>query len=376
MSLQENISQLVEAARHPRRTVTEAMAQTGQEAAGWLPVYAPEEIIHAAGLLPVSMWGGQTRVQQADAYMQSFGCSVVRAILENAINGVYDMLSAIVLTSSCDTLKAGGQDLIKILAGKKITILSVNYAQNRHEPAGLAYMLAEFKELKKGLEGLVGHAITEADLQNSIALYEDYRAALRQFSELARERAKTIDLKTRHLVIKAGMLMDKATYTAKLKAINAHLARMPREEVKGLKVVVTGIVTEPESLLQLFMDSGLLVVADDLAQESRQFRTLVPEGGPALERLARRVQAQEGCAMLYAGGKSKSKFLLELMKKNNAQALIACMMKFCDPEGFDFPIYKKEVEEAGYKVLNFEIEQKMDSVEQLRTRIQSFVEMF
>ncbi len=376
MSLQTNLTQLVEAARNPRKTVSDTLARTKQKAVGWLPVYAPEELIHAAGMLPVGLWGGQVTVQKADSYMQSFGCSIVRAILENGINGVYDMLSGIVLTSSCDTLKSGGQDLMKILNGKNIAMLPVNYAQNRQDAAGIKYMVAELNELKKGLEALAGKAITDADLDKSIAVYEDYRAALRQFVELAKDYAKTIDLKTRHLVIKAGLFMDKLEYTAKLKEINAGLAALPKEEAKGLRVVITGIMTEPEALLDIFMASNVIFAADDLAQESRQFRTKVPAGANAIERLALRVRDQEGCAMLFAGGQSKGKFLIDLMKKNNAQALIVCAMKFCDPEGFDYPIYKKEVEEAGYKVLYFEIEQKMDSVEALRTRVQSFVEMF
>ena len=376
MSLQANLNQLVEAARNPRKTVSDAMAQTGKKAVGWLPVYAPEELIEAAGFLPVGMWGGQVTVQKADAYMQSFGCSVVRAVLENAINGAYDMLSGLVLTSSCDTLKAGGQDLMKILDGKPIDIMFINYAQNRFEQSGINYMMAELEELKKRLEALGGKKVSDDDIQKSIALYEDYRAALRQFTQLVKDHSKTVDLKTRHLVIKAGMLMDKTAYTAKLKEINTELAKLPKEAMDGLKVVITGIMTEPEALLDLFINSKVNFVADDLAQESRQFRTSVPAGGNGIERLAKRVQNQEACAMLFSGGKSKGKFLIDLMKANDAQALVSCQMKFCDPEGFDFPIYKKEVEEAGYKVLSFEIEQKMDSVEQLRTRIQSFVEMF
>jgi benzoyl-CoA reductase/2-hydroxyglutaryl-CoA dehydratase subunit BcrC/BadD/HgdB len=51
------------------------------------------------------------------------------------------------------------------------------------------------------------------------------------------------------------------------------------------------------------------------------------------------------------------------------------MLKFCDPEEFDYPIFKKELEAAKIPALYLEIEQQMDSVEPLRTRIQSFTEM-
>ena len=51
------------------------------------------------------------------------------------------------------------------------------------------------------------------------------------------------------------------------------------------------------------------------------------------------------------------------------------MFKFCDPEEFDYPVYKKELTDAGVPMLYLEVDQQMDSVEQIRTRIQSFAEM-
>ena len=51
------------------------------------------------------------------------------------------------------------------------------------------------------------------------------------------------------------------------------------------------------------------------------------------------------------------------------------MMEFCDPEEFDYPIYKKELEAAGIPMLYLEIDQQIDSFEQIRTRVQSFTEM-
>ena len=51
------------------------------------------------------------------------------------------------------------------------------------------------------------------------------------------------------------------------------------------------------------------------------------------------------------------------------------MMKFCDPEEYDYPIYKAELEEAGVPELYLEIDQQLTTFEQIRTRVQSFTEM-
>jgi benzoyl-CoA reductase/2-hydroxyglutaryl-CoA dehydratase subunit BcrC/BadD/HgdB len=91
--------------------------------------------------------------------------------------------------------------------------------------------------------------------------------------------------------------------------------------------------------------------------------------------MAGRMQDQEGCTFLFDSEKRRGQNLIELVRKTHADAVVVFMMKFCDPEEFDYPIYKTELEDAGIPILYLEVEQQMDSFEQARTRIQSFGEM-
>ncbi len=61
--IQTILSALEEAATHPGRSVRAAMAESGKKAIGCFPYYTPDEIIHAAGLLPIGLWGGADRHQ-------------------------------------------------------------------------------------------------------------------------------------------------------------------------------------------------------------------------------------------------------------------------------------------------------------------------
>lgn len=372
-TIEANITQLMDAARHPARTVARTVAVGNKKAVGFFPVYVPEEIIHAAGFVPVGMWGGQTSLQLADTYMQSFGCTIVRANLELAMKGAYKMLSAIVVTGFCDTLKCAGLDMPLIMP--ETPVLPIIYPNNRATPEGREFMLAEMRQLQKRLEKVAGRQITEDDLQNSLKVYEDYRAAAREFTALVKDYPLTINPKVRNLILKAAYFMDKPEYTARLREIITGLQKLAPEKFDGIKVVITGIMLEPESLLDVFVDNHYCFVADDLAHLSRQFRTELPADGTALERLAQRAINQRGCAMLYDGGMSKGEVLIDLVRRNKADAVVVCMFKFCDPEGFDYPVYKKELERAEIKMLYIEIEQQMESVEAQRTRIQSFAEM-
>lgn len=179
----------------------------------------------------------------------------------------------------------------------------------------------------------------------------------------------------RHLVMKAAWFMDKKLYTQQLTELMDKLEAQPKERSVGPKVVVTGLMTEPVKLLEAFTENGYTFVADDLAHESRQFRTLSRNEGTTMERIACRMLDLRGDTFFYEENKSKGPRLIQAVKELGADGVVVCMFKFCDPEEFDYPVYKKELEEAGVPMLYIEVDQQMDSIEQLRTRIQSFAEI-
>lgn len=370
--LHEILSELEDISKHPGRAVRNHIEKTGKKAVGCFPYYTPEEIIYAAGMLPVGMWGGQSEIKQADTYLQSFCCSIMRENLEQGMSGAYDMLSAVIIPTYCDTLKCVCENWK--VAVPQIKTIPMVYPQNRATNAGIAYLTEEYRRLIKELEALTGAEITEAELLKSIALYEGYRRTIRKFADISGHYPKTLNARVRHAVIKAGAFCDKKIYSTMIGELMAELKKLPSEKSEGIRVVITGILAEPDALLDLFVENGVTIVADDLAQESRQFRTSVDKGETAMEMLAYR-NAGQVCSLLYDETKSRGTLLKDLVKDNQANGVIIVMMKFCDPEEFDYPIYKKELEEEGIPMLYLEIEQKMDSVEQLRTRIQAFTEM-
>ncbi|MDR1571389.1 MAG: 2-hydroxyacyl-CoA dehydratase family protein [Clostridiales Family XIII bacterium] len=368
------IDELAGIAHDPRKSVDEHIARTGKKAIGCFPVYSPEELVYAAGMLPVGMWGGQTDISKATQYLQSFCCSIMKANLENGLNGVYDALSMAIIPTFCDTLKCMGE--VWKTAVPKPECFTFVFPQNRKLEAGVDFMRSELERLRARLEGISGAKIGDGDIERAIAVYDEYRAAARDFVKTSPSYPLTVNARVRHNVLKAAFFMDKAEYAAKLRAATAELKALPPEDGGSRGVVLTGLLAEPDGFLDLFADSRLHVAADDLVQESKQFRVDAPkEGASPLDRLARRLSDMDGCSLLYDSARTRGQKILGMVKDTGAAGVVVCMMKFCDPEEFDYPIYKKELEKAGVPLLYLEIEQKMDSAEQLRTRIQTFAEM-
>ena len=370
----ELLEELKTIARNPKESVEIALRDTGRKGVGCFPIYAPEELIYAAGAIPFGMWGGPIKGNLSDRYLQTFCCSVMKANTEQALLKQYDILSAVLMTTFCDTLKCVMENWK--VASPQLNIIPIVYPQNRKTPSGIQFFQEELTRVKKELEEKLNCRISESDIQRSIDFYDEYREKMNQYMEVVRGYPNTIDAVTRHLIIKASYFMDKKNYIQKMDELISELRKRQIETTgREKRIILSGLMAEPEELLRIFDENGFHVIGDDLAQESRQFREEGPSEGTWQSRMAKRIAQQDGCAFLYDAEKTRGHLLIQMKERYQADAIVLIQMKFCDPEEFDYPILKKELGEANTPLLYLEIEQQMDSPEQIRTRIQSFAEM-
>jgi len=357
-------------AANPAKSVDALKAKTGKKLVGMGPVYSPEEIVIAAGALPIGIWGGQKSIQKARADLPPFVCSIMQSMKEYELEGAYDNLDAMIFTSLCDTLKNMGQKW-----KGKAPLLQFSHPQMRTLEASNVYLAEEYKHLAARLEKTLGVKITEDKLTEAIETCNANRVALQEFVKVAADHPDKIGPADRHMVIKARYYMERADHTAKINELTAELKAAPVVPWKGKKIILTGITAEPTELLDIFAEFDMAVVGDDLAQESRQFRTLVPDGGDPYYRLAKQWQNIEGCSVAGDVKRLHGPMLMNMLKEKGADAVVVCMMKFCDPEEFDYAVYNTQFDDAGVRHLFIEIDQEAVSFEQARTRIQSFSEM-
>ncbi len=359
---------------NPGEAAAQYKEKTGKGTVGIMPVYCPEEIVHASGFLPMSVWGTPGKaINKARAVWPPFACSVAQSITEMEMDGLFSRLSAVVFSVPCDTLKCLSQ---KWHSEETPAIVFV-HPQNRKDAYDAANVFAreEYRIVKEKLENILGVTITTAAIRESISIYNENRALCRIFSDLAAEYAAVITPRDRHTVLKARNYMRKEEHSALLKELIDVVRQEPAPEFKGKKVVVTGIMTEPADILDVLQENGIAVAADDLAQETRQFREDVPEDEDPLMALAKQWNNFDGCSMATDEKKPKGRIIIRDVEKHKADGVIVCMMKFCDPEEWDYPILLKEFETAGIRSLYIETDLESKSVEQIKTRIQTFAEI-
>lgn len=369
--IEEIIQTMTGAAGNVKEMVRE-QKQKGKKIVGVLPVYAPEALVHAAGMFPVGCWGGQTAISKAAKYLPPFACSIMQAVMEFAESGVYGDLDAFLVPTPCDTLKAISQNLVYSCPDKKVIILS--YPQNNKMEAAVKYAKTEFEKVREKLEELGGQKISDQCINESLDIYDAHNTALMDFFKISGEKPGVISAVDRHAVVKAGYFMLKEEHTKLVAELNRLLAEAPKLQWKGKRIILAGILAEPDSLLKVLDEFGLAVAGDELAQESRQFRTPIPAGSDPLERMARQWQNVEACSVVLDKEKKRARHIADMAVQTKADGVIFCQMKFCDPEEFDFPSIAEECGKKNIRLLNLEVDQLSESAGQARTRIQAFRE--
>ena len=79
----------------------------GRKVVGFLPVYVPLEMVHAAGCLPLGIFGGgdQLEVIHGDAYYQSYICRIPRSTIELGVTGRLDFVDGMLFPFVCDVIR-------------------------------------------------------------------------------------------------------------------------------------------------------------------------------------------------------------------------------------------------------------------------------
>lgn len=377
MSINALLDEFKVKAATPKQQLAEYKAQ-GKKVVGVLPYYAPEELVYAAGIVPMGIWGSNNKtISRAKEYCATFYCTIAQLALEMLLDGTMDGLDGIITPTICDTLRPMSQNF-RVAMGDKMSVIFLAHPQNRFEDFGLQFTVDQYTHVKKELEKIAGREITNDDIKNAIKVYNESRAARRKFVKLASDHCDVITPTKRSAVLKAFHFMLKDEYTAKLNELNAELEKLPVCDWQGTKVVTSGVICDNPALLAAFEENNIAIAADDVAHETRSFRTDVPEDADPMMALAHQFANIDYDVLLYDPKSSENRrgeFVANLVKESGAQGLVLFMQQFCDPEEMEYPYLKKALNDADIPHIKLGIDQQMRDFGQARTAIQAFADV-
>lgn len=374
MSIESQVREFAEIAENPKAQLGKFKA-AGKKVIGVMPYYVPEELVYASGMVPMGVWGSNSKnIARAKEYCASFYCTVAQLTLEMLLDGTLNGLDGIITPTICDTLRPMSQN-IRVAMGSRMPVIFLAHPQNRFDDFGIEFTMSQYKEIKRQLEKICSRAITPEKLEEAIKVYNRSRAARREFVKLAGEHPEAISAVDRMHVLKAAYFMLKDEYTEKLTELNKELSTLPESSWDGSKVVVSGIIADNPDLLRIFDENHIAVAADDLAYESRSFRTDAPETDDPMHDLAQQFANDDFDVLLYDRFSNKNRraeHVADLVKESGAQGLVLFMQQFCDPEEMEYPYLKKALDEKGIPHIKLGIDHQMRDFGQARTAIQAF----
>lgn len=377
MSIEVLLNEFTECSEHPYRVLSQ-YKQEGKKVIGVLPYYAPEELVVAAGMVPMGIWGSNKKtIAMAKEYCATFYCTIGQLALEMLLDGTLDQLDGIITPTICDTLRPMSQNYRVAMEGK-LPCIFLAHPQNRKPAFGLQFTVDQYMHVKGELEKIAGKTITDDDLRAAIKVMNKTRAARRAFVKLASDHCDVISAVKRSAVLRAAWFMEPAVYAEKLEELNTELEKLPVADWKGSKIVTSGIICDNPKLLQIFDDNKIAIAADDVAQESRAFRVDASEEGDPMMALAQQFADQDYDVLLYdehSNQNRRGEFVVQLVKDSGAQGLVLFMQQFCDPEEMEYPYLKKALDDAGIPHIKLGVDQQMRDFGQASTAIQAFADV-
>ena len=377
MSIELLLNDFKAVAEHPHRQADAYKAQ-GKKIIGVLPYYAPEELVYAAGMVPMGIWGSNNKtISRAKEYCATFYCTIAQLALEMLLDGTLDVLDGLITPTICDTLRPMSQNFRVAMEGK-LPCIFLAHPQNRRPAFGLQFTVDQYMHVKSELEKISGAPITDEALRNAIKVYNKSRAARRKFSKLASEHCDVISAVSRSAVYRASWFMLKDEYTEKLEQLNAELEKLPAANWTGKKIVTSGIICDNPKLMQILDDNQIAIAADDVANESRPCLVDAAETGDPMMALAQQFADQDYDVLLYDEHSSENRradFIVKMVKESGAQGLVLFMQQFCDPEEMEYPYLKKALDAANIPHIKLGVDQQMRDFGQAATAIEAFADV-
>ena len=377
MSIETLVNEFSAIAANPHGQL-KAYKEKGMKCIGVMPYYAPEELVYAAGMMPMGMWGSNKKtISRAKEYCATFYCTIAQLDLEMLLDGTCDLLDGVITPTICDTLRPMSQN-IRVAMSEKMPCIFLAHPQFRRPAFGLKFCHDQYTHVKTELEKIRGSEIKDEEIRDAIKVYNKSRKARREFVKLANAHCDVIDPIMRSAVLKASYFMRKDEYTEKLEALNTELRALPEAKWNGVKVVTSGIIVDNPTLLKIFKDNNVAIAADDVAHESRMIRVDADETGDPMEALCKQFADQDYDALLYDEASEQNRrgeYVANLVKESGAQGLVLFMQQFCDPEEMEFPYLKKALDAAGIPFIKLGVDQQMRDFGQAATAIQAFADV-
>ena len=248
--------------------------------------------------------------------------------------------------------------------------------QNPNSRHSVDYLTEEYQRVLEDIETVAGRLVTEVDLWQSIAVFNENRRLLRDLYAIKRDTPWLLPVHEAYVLVALGGLIQREEHNAILtRLIPLIRAREARKQDKLRVVFEGGFCEQPPLDLLREIAHFCYVVDDDLLIGLRWILEDVEDTGSPLHNLADAYLNKSSYSPVQHDlRKPKEKMLLARIRDSEAKAAIVSAAKMCEP-GLDEQVpYSEALDEEGIPYFLTEFEERMTSFDHLQIQLETFVE--
>ena len=358
----------------PESVTVKDWKASGGKVIGWVNPYIPEEIIHAAGMLPFQVTGDNEPVQMqgAEAYIYANTCSYIRTCWQMQLDGKYGFLDGLVACSFCDQDKR----LYSVWEYyKRLPYMDILYAPRKRDEEGVRLYLGDIEDFRDRLSQYALSRINNRNVANSIRVYNRGRELMWQLYELRKRDRPPVTGAEAIEVSKAAARLPRERFNEMMEQLLDEIQRTGREIKKAGRLMIVGNDLHNTNQVAALESLDAVVVVDEMNCGIRYAWGQVDPKLPPMEALARYYVMGRPVDMHTWNSDGRLQFIGEMVEQYKVDGIVSEIVRFCTYNGWDKFDLKKQMAERGIPILELDLEYGHPAGAQVKIRAEAFMEM-
>jgi benzoyl-CoA reductase/2-hydroxyglutaryl-CoA dehydratase subunit BcrC/BadD/HgdB len=353
--------------------------ESGARVVGTYCQYSPAELIVAAGAIAVSLCGtSQVPIPAAERVLPRNLCPLIKSSYGFAVTDTCPFLyfaDLLVAETTCD----GKKKMYELLGElKPLHLMQLPQLQNA---AALTGWLVEMERLKGRLEETFAVKITPERLRDAIRLLNDERRALKGLMDICSRKPSPLSgmdlLKVLH---NTGFSIDRRETIELVDQLTAELQELADGGVSSFteatpRILLSGVPVGigSDKVVRLVEECGGNVVCFENCTGYKKLDSVAEDGDPLTAIAERYLRVPCSCMSPNPG---RFSLVAQLVKEFRVDGVIDLTWQGCHTFNIESSALKRLVqEEAGLPFLQIETDYSESDTEQLKVRIEAFLEI-
>ena len=347
-------------------------------------VMVPDELIYAVGAQPVKLCSGSyTAFAIGDDLVPRDACPLIKAVmgfLAMEVMPIYDDCALMVVPITCDCKKK--------MAGmlkERVPTYALHVPTAKSEDSDMEQYVQELYQLIPELEAVTGQTITYQSLAESIDAMGFAQYQMSKFNEFKKHVPALIKGTHTMALMNAFSYLPVAQWSQQLHILNQELAQHKKDQHyvskdKQPRIMITGspIIFPNIKIPLLIEETGGILVGDETCMGERSLydpTVVVDQSFDGLMRsLANRYTRPCTCPT-FVDNSQRIYRIKQMIKDHQVQGVVYHVLRGCLVYDFEYQTLEDELGKLGIPVIRVESDYNEEDIEQLRIRIEAFIEL-